>query len=80
MNDQQALIYQIIATGEKTVLTSEPVLEGLTRPLIVQYSASLGVANEIWDYVRDSAMTPWWGAINSVSYVLISTGSVLSPE
>lgn len=74
--EEQQLIGLIITTGERTVLTSEPVLEGLTRPLIVQYSASLGVANEIWDYVRDSAMTPWWGAINSVTYTLVSTGSI----
>lgn len=80
MNDQQALIYQIVATGEKTILTEEPVLDGLTRPLIVQYSSSLGVVHEDWDYVHDNAMTPWWGAINSVSYILISTGSLPQGE
>lgn len=74
--EEQELIYLIISEGQRTVLTEEPVLGGLTRPLLVQYSSSHGVANEDWQYVMNSAMTPWWGAINSVNYTLVSTGSI----
>lgn len=74
MGDQE-IVYAIVATGTKQVISEEPVLDGLTRPLVVQYSCSLGIVNENWDYVRDSAMTPWWGAINGVTYELVQTGS-----
>lgn len=65
MND---IIYKIIAEGTKEVVESEPVLDGQTRPLRIRYTSPDGIVDEIWEYVPDSAMTRWWGAIKSVSY------------
>lgn len=70
MNEQ---ISRIISNGTKEVIESEPVLDGLTRPLIVRYTSDEGIVDEIWSYVPNSAMERWWGAIQSVSYNLITT-------
>jgi hypothetical protein len=70
MNEQ---ISRIISNGTKEVIESEPVLGGLTRPLVIRYTSEEGVVDEIWSYVPDSAMERWWGAISGVSYNLINT-------
>ena len=67
----QELIYKIIASGTKTILEEEPVLDGFTRPLKVQYTSDEGTVIETWEYPPDTAMERWWGAIKSVNYELI---------
>ena len=68
MNEQ---ISRIISNGTKEVIESEPVLDGLTRPLVIRYTSEEGIVDEIWSYVPDSAMERWWGAIQGVSYNLV---------
>jgi hypothetical protein len=68
MNEQ---ISQIISKGTREVIESEPVLDGLTRPLIVRYTSEEGIVDEIWTYVPNSAMERWWGAIEGVTYSLV---------
>jgi hypothetical protein len=70
MNEELA---KILAEGTREVIISEPVLDGLTRPLLVRYTSEDGVVEEVWDYVPNSAMTRWWGAINGITYTLVST-------
>lgn len=68
MNEQ---IFQIISKGTKEVIESEPVLDGMTRPLVVRYTSEDGIVDEIWTYVPNSAMERWWGAIEGVTYNLV---------
>lgn len=66
------LIALILSTGTKVVISEEDVLDGFKRPLIVHYVSPDGVVAEMWDYPKNSAMTKSWGAINGVSYKLVS--------
>jgi hypothetical protein len=68
MNEQ---ISRIISNGTKETIESEPVLDGLTRPLVIRYTSEEGVVDEIWSYVPNSAMERWWGAIQGVSYEVV---------
>lgn len=66
----EELIQIIIAEGVKDVVTSEPVLGGLTRPLTIRYTSSKGTVIESWSYPENSAMTKSWGAVSGVTYHL----------
>jgi hypothetical protein len=67
----QELIYRIMANGTKTVIEEEPVLDGLTRPLKVQYTSEEGTVIETWEYPPNTAMERYWGAIKGVYYELV---------
>lgn len=75
---EEDLIYVIIAEGHRVVITSESVLLGQTRPLVVHYTSSLGTAVETWNYVPGNEYQPDWGAITGIqySYVPPESGSI----
>jgi hypothetical protein len=78
--EEQELIGYIMANGVKAVIQDEPVLDGLTRPLVVHYTADEGIVEETTVYATNpdgssTAMNRWWGAIQSISQVYL-----LNPE
>lgn len=70
------LLGLILSNGTRVVVSSEPTLGGKTRDLIVNYvSALYGVVVETWEYANDP-MDRAWGAINSITYQIISATDV----
>ena len=72
------LMLEIMATGTKTVVESEPVPMDQTRPTVIHYTSDKGTVVETWDYVPGNQWQPDWGAIRGVYYTYVApvTGSL----
>jgi hypothetical protein len=79
--EEQELIRYIMAIGVKTIIQDEPVLDGLTRPLVVHYTADEGIVEETTIYATNSdgsstAMERWWAAVEFVNQALLPNPEV----
>lgn len=74
------LMLEIMATGEKTVVQSEPVPMDLTRPVVIHYTSDKGTVVETWEYVPGNQWQADWGAIHGVYYSYLPPQNPVTEE